>query len=166
MPEGSESWEGRLENITYLMSSISSPSISSHVALRRSVSVQRLLRFLLRRRHRKSYLRLKGEAARVLSERLEYFNRHYQFPYKRVSIRDQRSRWGSCSTKGNINFNYRLILLPEDLRDYVVVHELCHLKELNHSPAFWRLVSETLPDYARLRARLKALERGIASGIL
>lgn len=65
----------------------------------------------------------------------------------RVTIRHQKSRWGSCSAKGNLNFNCLLMLCPERVRDYVVVHELCHRKELNHSPAFWAQVESVLPEY-------------------
>lgn len=65
----------------------------------------------------------------------------------RITIRNQRSRWGSCSAKGNLNFNCLLMLCSEEVRDYVVVHELCHRKELNHSPAFWTLVERVLPGY-------------------
>ena len=65
----------------------------------------------------------------------------------RITIRSQKSRWGSCSAKGNLNFNCLLMLCPEDVRDYVVVHELCHRKELNHSLAFWSLVENVLPGY-------------------
>lgn len=73
----------------------------------------------------------------------------------RITIRNQRSRWGSCSAKGNLNFNCLLMLCPEEVRDYVVVHELCHRKELNHSPAFWSLVECVLPGYKEQYHRLK-----------
>jgi predicted metal-dependent hydrolase len=65
----------------------------------------------------------------------------------RMTVRDQRSRWGSCSSKGALNFNWRLVLAPHDVLDYVVVHEICHLVELNHGPRFWRLVERRRPNY-------------------
>jgi predicted metal-dependent hydrolase len=67
--------------------------------------------------------------------------------YSRITLRDQRSRWGSCSSKGTLSFNWRLVLAPHDVLDYVVVHEMCHLVELNHGAAFWRLVERRRPDY-------------------
>ena len=75
--------------------------------------------------------------------------------YGRITIRAQKSRWGSCSGKGNLNFNCLLMLCPEDVRDYVVVHELCHRKELNHSPRFWAEVEKVLPGYKVQRKWLK-----------
>ena len=75
--------------------------------------------------------------------------------YGRIAIRAQKSRWGSCSGKGNLNFNCLLMLCPEDVRDYVVVHELCHRKELNHSPRFWAEVEKVLPGYRMQRKWLK-----------
>ena len=113
---------------------------------------------LLRKRDRREFKALKNKALGILTERLEHFNKTYGFTYSRISIRDQHSRWGSCSAKGNINFNYKLILLPDELRDYVVVHELCHLKELNHSRAFWALVARTVPHYKKLQKRLRGLD--------
>lgn len=73
----------------------------------------------------------------------------------KVFIRSQRTRWGSCSGKGNLNFNLRLVALPPELREYVVVHELAHLKHRNHSRAFWSLVSRFYPDYRSAREELK-----------
>ena len=75
--------------------------------------------------------------------------------YGRITIRAQKSRWGSCSAKGNLNFNCLLMLCPEDMRDYVVVHELCHRKALNHSPRFWAEVAKALPGYVVRRKWLK-----------
>jgi predicted metal-dependent hydrolase len=67
--------------------------------------------------------------------------------FTRITLRDQRSRWGSCSSKGTLSFNWRLVLAPHDVLDYVVVHEICHLVELNHGKRFWRLVERRRPDY-------------------
>ena len=75
--------------------------------------------------------------------------------YGQVTLRLQRTRWGSCSSKGNLNFNALLALAPPEVLDYVVVHELCHRKEMNHSPRFWALVASVLPDYEIPRRWLK-----------
>ncbi|MDE6714574.1 MAG: M48 family metallopeptidase [Lachnospiraceae bacterium] len=75
--------------------------------------------------------------------------------YGRITIRNQKSRWGSCSAKGNLNFNCLLVKVPEDVRDYVIVHELCHRMEMNHSENFWKLVESVLPDYRERRKWLK-----------
>lgn len=101
------------------------------------------------------YRKLKEQARKRITERVRFFNRHYCFQIGRIAIRDQRTRWGSCSAKGNLNFNYRLIYLSDDLIDYLAVHEICHLAELNHSKRFWDLVAETVPDYRRCRLELK-----------
>lgn len=101
------------------------------------------------------YLKHKEQARALVKERLEFFNAHYQFSYGRVAIKDQRTRWGSCSSKGNLNFSYRLVFLPAECVDYVIVHELCHLKEFNHSPRFWALVAQTIPNYKKLRAQIQ-----------
>lgn len=110
-----------------------------------------------RRGNREDYLQNKEKARLLVAERLAYFNKFYNFSFKRLSIRDQRSRWGSCSKSGGLNFNYRIVFLPTELADYLVVHELCHLGELNHSPAFWRLVAKTIPDYESRRRLLRKL---------
>ena len=104
---------------------------------------------------KKEYTRHR-EAARVfVRERLVYWNSIYRFQYQRVAIKNTRSLWGSCSRKGNLNFSYKLLFLPREVADYVIVHELCHLKEHNHGRGFWRLVAETQPDYLRLRRELR-----------
>ena len=74
--------------------------------------------------------------------------------YGRITLRDQRSRWGSCSSKGTLSFNWRLVLAPHDVLDYVVVHEVCHLVELHHGPAFWALVAKRRPAYEESKAWL------------
>jgi predicted metal-dependent hydrolase len=76
--------------------------------------------------------------------------------YTRLTLRDQRSRWGSCSSNGALSFNWRLVLAPHDVLDYVVVHEICHLAEHNHGPAFWRLVEQRRPSYRESKQWLDA----------
>src|SRR3569623_5778 len=76
--------------------------------------------------------------------------------YKRLTMRNQRSRWGSCSSRGALSFNWRLVLAPHDVLDYVVVHEVCHLVEHNHGPAFWRLVEQRRPAWQDSKAWLDA----------
>ena len=90
---------------------------------------------------------LKRRAAKVIPGRVQYFAPLVGVDYGRISIRSQKTRWGSCSTAGNLNFNCLLLLAPPEVLDYVVVHELCHRKETNHSPRFWAEVGRVLPDY-------------------
>lgn len=90
-------------------------------------------------------------------ERLAAHNAHYGFSYKRIFIKNQKSCWGSCSEHGNLNFNYKLLFLPPHLADYVIIHELCHLAELNHSPRFWSLVAEVCPEYKKHRRELRGI---------
>jgi predicted metal-dependent hydrolase len=109
------------------------------------------------RKNTKQYLQYK-EVARVLAKsRLAHYNTVYGFTINRVAIKNAKSRWGSCSKKGNLNFNYKIALLPLELADYVIVHELCHLGEFNHSPQFWKLVEKTLPNYKEIKNKFKGL---------
>ncbi len=96
------------------------------------------------------------EAARGRAlARLSHFNQFYNLKVGKVFIRNQKSRWGSCSSKGNLNFNYKIAMLPSELSDYIIVHELCHLAQMNHSKNFWSLVEQQIPNYKNLRAELK-----------
>lgn len=115
-----------------------------------------------RRRRRSSsvtqhYLTHKEAARALVHTKLQQYNQYYGFTYKRVAIRNQRRCWGSCSSLGNLNFSYKILFLPSELQDYIIVHELCHLGELNHSKQFWALVAETLPDYRVHRQALKTV---------
>ena len=98
---------------------------------------------------------LADRALQDIPPRAERFAPPVGVSFSRITIRNQRTRWGSCSSKGNLNFNCLLMLTPPEIRDYVVVHELCHLKEMNHSPAFWAQVERILPDYRERRKWLK-----------
>jgi predicted metal-dependent hydrolase len=98
-------------------------------------------------------------ALTVIPDRVRHFAPMVGVSYGRITIRNQRSRWGSCSGKGNLNFNCLLMLTPSHVIDYVVVHELCHRKEMNHSPAFWTKVERILPDYRKSRQWLREHEK-------
>lgn len=98
---------------------------------------------------------LADQAMKVIPEKVRYFAGRIGVDYGRITIRNQKTRWGSCSGKGNLNFNCLLMLTPEDVQDYVVIHELCHRKEMNHSPKFWAEVAKFMPDYKQKRKWLK-----------
>lgn len=104
------------------------------------------------------YKKYKCEALKLAEERLAFFNQMYGLQWKNVRIKLSRTRWGSCSGKGNLNFNYKIALLPAELADYIVVHELCHLAQMNHSPKFWLLVAQTIPDYSVRRRAIRKHE--------
>lgn len=99
---------------------------------------------------------LQKEARAYLPRRLRYLAEHFGFDYERVRFGTQKGRWGSCSSKGTISLNVSLMMLDLDLIDYVLVHELCHTKNMNHSLSFWESVEKCLPDYKDRRRRLKA----------
>lgn len=101
------------------------------------------------------YQKARERAKVVLEQKTRYYASCMQVSYGRITIRDQKTRWGSCSGKGNLNFNWRLILAPESVQDYVVVHELAHRREMNHSPAFWKIVEQVMPDYRMQKQWLK-----------
>ena len=97
---------------------------------------------------------LRERARSVLAQRTAYFARQIGVTYGRITVRDQKTRWGSCSQTGNLNLNFRLILAPPEVLDYVVVHELCHRRQMNHSAQFWQEVAQVLPDYRKRKAWL------------
>lgn len=102
------------------------------------------------------------EAKRCLTKRLVPYTRRLGVEPRSVSIRGQRTRWGSCSSKGTICLNWRLLLLPSELCDYILVHELCHLRYLDHSKKFWSLVESVFPDYAEREDRLESMQGNLA----
>lgn len=103
------------------------------------------------------------QARAVLAEKTSYWAEKMGVAYGKITIREQKTRWGSCSSKGNLNYNWKLILLPGELLEYVVVHELAHRKEMNHSSRFWEVVAKEMPDYRELRRKLKEHEDKIDS---
>ena len=102
----------------------------------------------------KQYLKYREQARALVHAQVAKINQRYNFPVGRIAIKNHRSRWGSCSKKHNLNFNYKILFLPERLAEYIVAHELCHLGEFNHSPKFWDLVARFAPDY---RERVREL---------
>lgn len=97
----------------------------------------------------------KARAKKLLLERVRYWSKWYGVSFERVSIKRASTRWGSCSTKGNINLQYKLFFLPEEFREYVVVHEVCHLLHMNHSHAFWKEVERSVPNWRIIKRKMK-----------
>ena len=138
--------------------------------------IRRRIRRIARRRRkarkapdRPDYLARKESARQLAISRLEYFASEYSkidpsfavsMKYNRVAIRNQRGRWGSCTSRRNLNFNYRILDLAPELRDYIIVHELCHLKELHHGKAFWDLVSLAIPQARELNRQARKMRIG------
>ena len=126
-------------------------------------SGQKFILTLRRRRRRvgclggshREYLLHKSRARQLVKTRIAELNLLYNFSYQKFVIRNQKSRWGSCSSRGVLNFNYKLVFLPDHLADYLIAHELCHLKEMNHSRRFWNEVARAIPDYPRCRRDLQ-----------
>ena len=104
---------------------------------------------------------LRAQASRELPSRLLELAARFGLTVSRISIRNQRWRWGSCSRQGHICLNWRLVDMPADVRDYVLIHELMHLRRMDHSPKFWALVAAACPDYQRARRWLREHARGL-----
>ncbi len=107
---------------------------------------------------KKIFTEHKNSALVLAEKKVKEWSQHYNFPFNKICVRNSRSRWGSCSSKGTLCFNYKIVFLPKHLADYLVVHELCHLKERNHSKNFWALVEEKIPDYETRRKELRQFE--------
>jgi predicted metal-dependent hydrolase len=103
------------------------------------------------------YTKYKEQARAILQKRVPEINALYGFHYKDITVRNQKTRWGSCSKKGNLNFNYKVAFLSQEMMDYVIVHELCHLAEFNHSTQFWNLVARSVPSYKEIRSQMRGL---------
>ena len=101
----------------------------------------------------------------AVMQRVAYYAPIVGVSYNRITVRAQRTRWGSCSSKGNLNFNCLLVLVPPEVLDYIVVHELCHRKELNHSARFWKEVERVLPDYRVQEKWIRQNGRKLAAGL-
>lgn len=111
--------------------------------------------FVFKSKGKSGFLKHKEEAQILAENRIIHFNAVYKFDFNKIHIKNQKTRWGSCSKKGNLNFNYKIALLPSHLADYIIVHELCHLGEFNHSRKFWNLVARTIPEYLERRSELR-----------
>ena len=103
----------------------------------------------------KDYAKHKPAALELVKRKAKQFSEVYGCQYNRISVKNQKTLWGSCSRRGNLNFNAKIVLLPEHFQDYIIVHEICHLLEFNHSPRFWALVARTVPGHREMRRRLK-----------
>ncbi|TSC81797.1 MAG: putative metal-dependent hydrolase [Parcubacteria group bacterium Gr01-1014_20] len=101
------------------------------------------------------YLKYKDGALALIQERVNHFTNKHGYRYNKITIKNQKTCWGSCSRKANLNFNYKVLFLPENIQNYIVAHELCHLKEFNHSKRFWKLVAGVIPEYMEIRSQLK-----------
>lgn len=129
--------------------------------LRKTAELKSVKKPLAFQNERHAYLTHRQAALELVRKRLEYYNNIYSFDFNKIRIKSQRTSWGSCSRRKNLNFNFKLAFLPEHLVDYIVVHELCHLGEFNHSRKFWDLVAKTIPDYLNFRKELRQHSLGI-----
>lgn len=104
------------------------------------------------------YKKNKDKALALVKKKIEKYNKNYNFKYNKIVIKNQKTRWGSCSKKRNLNFNYKIIYLPERIADYIIVHELCHLGSFDHGKKFWNLVAKSFPNYQDIRNELKGFD--------
>ena len=104
---------------------------------------------------------IRKQAERIIPARVEVLSRPWDLPYTHVAVRDQRTRWGSCSRKGTLSFNWRLLILPPHVADYLIYHELAHLKHMNHSVRFWRLVQTMCPSFREAERWLRRNGRSV-----
>lgn len=98
---------------------------------------------------------IRNEAKIIIEKRVEQLAKHYGFDFNKVAVRNQSTRWGSCSSQKNLNFNWKLILAPVKVLDYVIIHELAHTVQMNHSKAFWEVVGKCMPEYKFVRKWLR-----------
>lgn len=109
-----------------------------------------------KKEEKEKFQKNKIRARKIIEDKIGKLNKeYYNFSYNKIFIRNPKTRWGSCSRDKNLNFSYKLIFLPEDASDYIIIHELCHLQEMNHGPKFWNLVARGCPDYKFMRKSLK-----------
>ncbi len=106
----------------------------------------------------RNYLENKEKAFALVTRRIQFYNQAYDFSFNKIFIKNQKSRWGSCSRNKNLNFNYKILFLPPIHQDYIIAHELCHLKEFNHSMKFWALVGKIIPNYFEIKKELRKHE--------
>lgn len=131
--------------------------------LKKTIEFKGIKKTLPFENERHAFLLHRQTALDLVRKRLEYYNNIYSFVFNKVRIKSQRTCWGSCSRTKNLNFNYKLAFLPPRVVDYVVVHELCHLGEFNHSSKFWDLVEKTIPDYLNIRKELRRQSLGFGA---
>ena len=106
---------------------------------------------------KRAYNKYRVHALELVNKKVAELNKFYNFSFNNIIIKNHKTRWGSCSKKKNLNFNYRIVFLPEFLAEYIIVHELCHLGSFDHSRKFWTLVEKTVPDFRARNKQLKAL---------
>jgi predicted metal-dependent hydrolase len=124
--------------------------------------------FIVRRKKKKpavAYLKHKEHARAIITARVHHYATQEGFVFGRIAIKNQKRCWGSCSTKQNLNFNYKLAFLPLELIDYIVVHELCHLRHFHHRAEFWAEVESIIPEYKERIQTLRTIERTHGSSV-